>query len=68
MRMFIQEKLEFRSKFAEQISITKLDYMFRVLKEMYTVKTTISDPDSFKEKIIACDRRAKKEMKRANST
>ena len=67
LQLIIQDKLEFRGKLAEQISITRLDYMFRVLKEMYGSKTSISDPDSFKDKVVALERRQRKLLKRVNS-
>lgn len=50
VRYAIQEKLDFRQGFAQQVSITRLDYMIRVLRHVFK-KASISDPDAFKDKI-----------------
>lgn len=47
----IKDKLDFRNQFAQKISIIRLDYMFRVLRQVYPGKSSISDPDAFKDKI-----------------
>ena len=49
--MAIKDKLDFRHQFAQKISITRLNYMYCVLRAMYPGKATISDPDAFKDKI-----------------
>ena len=57
----------FRKKFATQIFLSRLDYMWRVLQEMYGMKAQISDPDAFKDKVRNLEKRLRKLMKRSNS-
>jgi len=47
----IDEKLRFRAELAQKVYITRLDYIFRVLKQMMGRKANIADPDAFKDKI-----------------
>ena len=35
---------------ADKISITKLDYFFRVMKKTFA-RATVSDPDAYKDKL-----------------
>lgn len=56
----IEEKLEFRAALAQKISITRLDYMIRMLRITGDGKYTISDPDSFKEKVKDLERRERR--------
>ena len=57
VKLAIQDKIEFRAQLAQTVFITRLDYIFRVLKQMYERKATISDPEAFKDKIRALERR-----------
>ena len=59
----IEEKLEFRAGLAQKISITRLDYMLRMLRITGDGKYTISDPDSFKEKVKDLERRERRRAK-----
>ena len=56
INMAIKDKLDFRHQFAQKISITRLNYMYCVLRAMYPGKATISDPDAFKDKIRQLER------------
>lgn len=69
LQLMIQDKLDFRERFAQNVSITRLDYMIRVLRTIFK-KATISDPDAFKDKIKAMERKEKIDMlmKRIKST
>lgn len=49
------------------MSITRLDYFFKVLRKKYGFKATFSDADSFKERLKLVERRDKALLKRANS-
>lgn len=57
VKLAIHDKIEFRAQMAQTVFITRLDYIFRVLKQMYERKATISDPEAFKDKIRALERR-----------
>lgn len=50
IRKAVEEKLEFRRKFAWQVGITKVNYMMKVLKEVFN-KATIADPSTFREQL-----------------
>lgn len=63
LKRAIEEKLEFRSGLAEKISITRLDYMIRMLRITGEGKYTISDPDTFKEKVKELERRERRRAK-----
>ena len=47
----IQSKLGFRNEFADKISISKLNYIFQVLRWRFGNKAILSDPDAFKDKV-----------------
>jgi len=51
LQLCIQEKLEWRERFAQKISITRLDYMLKVLRIFWDGKQTISKPEAFRGKI-----------------
>jgi len=55
--------LEFRAEFAQKLSITRLDYMIRMLRVNGKGRYSISDPDAFKEKIKFMERREKRRMR-----
>lgn len=64
IKYMIQEKIRWRNNYAQDLSILKLDYIFRVLRVMYKNKAQIADPDAFKYKIKAmmkAQRRAKRQ-------
>jgi len=71
IKYMIQEKIRWRSNYAQDLSILKLDYIFKVLRVMYKNKAQIADPDAFKYKIKAmmkAQRRAKRQkMNRSDS-
>jgi len=50
------EKLAFRRNIAQKISITRLDYMIRVMRITTKNKQSIPDPDAFREKIKQLER------------
>ena len=50
IRLALQDKLQFREKLADKISITRLDYFFRVMRSTFA-RSTVSDPDAYKDKI-----------------
>ena len=63
VKYMIQEKIRWRKNYAQEISILRLDYIFRVIRIIYRQKAQIADPDSFKYKIKAlmkAQRRAKR--------
>ena len=49
-QLAIEDKLEFRNNLAQAISITKVNYMLKVLKLIHG-KGTIQDPEAYKIKI-----------------
>ena len=51
LQLCIQEKLEWRERFAQKISITRLDYMLKVLRIFWDGKQTISKPEAFRGKV-----------------
>lgn len=55
-QLMIEDKLEFRKSFAEKISNTKLNVMFKVLKQLHGLKMQIPDPESFKDKVKEIER------------
>lgn len=61
LQLSIQEKLEWRERFAQKISITRLDYMLRVLRIFWEGKQTIAKPEAFREKIRRMLKAEKKE-------
>lgn len=63
VKYMISEKIRWRNNYAQEISILRLDYIFRVLRVIYKNKAQIADPDAFKHKIKAmmrAQRRAKR--------
>ena len=64
MKYAIEEKLQYRQALAQKISITRLDYMIRVLRTVFNGKHTIPDPDSFKEKVKQVERAERRKAKR----
>merc|ERR1719329_554705 len=60
VQIAIQDKLEFRAQFAQTLFITRLNYIYRVLKQQYGRKATIADPDAFKDKIKVIERRERR--------
>jgi hypothetical protein len=64
----IFEKVLFRRQLANKISITRLDYMIRVLR-LHFKKAQISDPDAFKDRIKVMERQdAVNNLRRIKST
>lgn len=49
-KLIIQDKLDFRSDFAQKVGITRLDYMIRVLRAVLG-KASIADPDEYKARV-----------------
>jgi len=47
----IRDKLIFREQLAQKISISKLNFIFRVLRHLYKGKASIANPDGFKDKV-----------------
>jgi len=43
--------LAFRDAFAQKTSITRLNYIFKVLRHIFKGKASIADPDGFRDKI-----------------
>ena len=63
VRYMIQEKIRWRYNYAQDLSILKLDYIFRVLRVIYRNKAQIADPDAFKYKtraMLKAQKRAKR--------
>lgn len=63
VKYMIQEKIRWRENYAQDLSILRLDYIFKVLRSIYKNKATIADPEAFKYKIKAmlrAQRRAKR--------
>jgi len=56
----------FREKFADKISITRLDYFFRVMRKTFA-RSSVSDPDAYKDKIRQMVREEKRALARVNS-
>lgn len=64
VRYMIQEKIRWRYNYAQDLSILKLDYIFRVLRVIYRNKAQIADPDAFKYKtraMLKAQKRAKRQ-------
>ena len=65
----IMDKIEFREQLAQSISITKLDYMLKVIRKVFG-KGIISDPDAFKDKIrkmVRAERAAQQGLNRSKT-
>lgn len=63
VKYMIQEKIRWRHTYAQDLSILRLDYIFKVLRNIYKNKAAIADPDAFKYKIksmLRAQRRAKR--------
>lgn len=65
----IEEKLEFRKSLAAAASVTRVNYMLKVLR-IVLHKGTIQDPDAYKAKIKRMFKvdRAQRELMRQKST
>ena len=48
VKYMIHEKIRWRKNYAEDMSVLRLDYIFKVLRVIYKGKATIADPDSFR--------------------
>lgn len=57
LKLAVEEKILSRKEFAARVSITRLDYIIRVMRIVWDGKHTISNPDSFTEKIKRVERR-----------
>ena len=57
LRIAVEDKLMARAEFAKRVSITRLDYIFRVMRQVWHGKHTISNPDSFTDKIKRVERK-----------
>jgi len=53
VQYMIYEKIRWRKQYAQDLSILRLDYIFRVLRFIYKQKAAIADPDAFKFKVRA---------------
>ena len=56
LRKFVKEKLEFRENFSLRTSTTRLDYIYRMLKEIFGKQATIEDPERFLSKVRKIER------------
>ena len=59
----IQNKLQFRRNMLQKISMTKLDYMMKVLRIISKGKYSIPDPDAFKAKVKQMERSDRRKAK-----
>jgi len=50
IRLACEEKLKFREKLAQNVSIFRLDYILRVMKKVLR-KISIADPNGYKQKL-----------------
>ena len=66
IRLALQDKLMFREKMADKISITRLDYFFRVMRKSFA-RSSVSDPDAYKDKIRAMVKEERRALLRVNS-
>lgn len=55
VQLTIVDKLDFRAEMAQKVSITRLDYMLKVIRAVLG-KGIITDPDAFKDKLKAMAR------------
>lgn len=60
LRRFVKEKLEFRHAFSLRTSTTRLDYIYRMLKEVFGKQATIEDPEKYISKVRRIERQEKK--------
>ena len=68
VQLAIQDKLDFRYALAQSVSVTRLNYMLRVIRTVRS-KATISDPDAFKYKIRSMQKRERTlGLRRLNSS
>ena len=73
LQLAVEEKLLQRAEIAARVSITRLDYMVRVMRIVWNSKQTIANPDSFTDKIKRVERKERQKLveegmaKRANS-
>ena len=66
IRLALQDKIDFRGMLADKISITRLDYFFRVMRSTFA-RSTVSDPDAYRDKIKQLTRQERMALKRVNS-
>ena len=52
----LYDKLAFRAKFADKLSLIKLTYIYCVLTNIYEKKASLSDPKAFKDKVKSIER------------
>lgn len=52
VQLTVMDKLDFRAEMAQKVSITRLDYMLKVIRAVLG-KGIITDPDAFKDKLKA---------------
>jgi len=50
VQLCINDKLDFRAELAQQVSLTRLDYMLKVIRKVHG-KGIITNPDAFKDKL-----------------
>lgn len=60
MKRFVREKAVFRKQFSLRTSTTRLDYIYRMLKEIFGKTATIEDPDRFLTKVRRIEREEKR--------
>lgn len=64
LKQFVDEKLEFREEFSLRTSTTRLDYIYRMLKDIFGSKATIEDPERYIGKVKKIERQEKKMQER----
>lgn len=57
LQVAVEEKNLYRTELAARVSITRLDYIIRVMRIVWDNKHSISNPDSFTQKIKRVERR-----------
>ena len=71
IQIAVQNKLDFRKKFARKVNFTNPSYMLKVLKKIFPGKHYISDPEIYKKKlkdIEKSDKLAQLRVQRQNSS
>ena len=56
----MREKAVFRKSFSLRTSTTRLDYIYRMLKEIFGKTATIEDPERFLTKVRRIEREEKR--------
>lgn len=64
LKKFVKEKLEFRQEFSLRTSTTRLDYIYRMLREIFGKAATIEDPERFLTKVRRIERQEKRLQER----